>query len=164
MSSSRRAACAAIVAMLLASCGFHLRGEYNVPFASVMVAAPGTSQVADRIKRELTNSPTRLAATAGEAEAQLSVMSERRDRIILSLSGAGRVREYQLKLTVQYQLVDSKGGVAIPTSEIQLQRILTYDDSQIIAKQLEEAQLFRDMEQDAAGQILRRMTAIKKPA
>lgn len=164
MSSSRRAACAAIVAMLLASCGFHLRGEYNVPFASVMVAAPGTSQVADRIKRELTNSPTRLAATAGEAEAQLSVMSERRDRIILSLSGAGRVREYQLKLTVQYQLVDNKGGVAIPTSEIQLQRILTYDDSQIIAKQLEEAQLFRDMEQDAAGQILRRMTAIKKPA
>ncbi|MBP8120308.1 MAG: hypothetical protein KAY04_03620 [Burkholderiales bacterium] len=164
MSSSRRAACAAIVAMLLASCGFHLRGEYNVPFASVMVAAPGTSQVADRIKRELTNSPTRLAATAGEAEAQLSVMSERRDRIILSLSGAGRVREYQLKLTVQYRLVDNKGGVAIPTSEIQLQRILTYDDSQIIAKQLEEAQLFRDMEQDAAGQILRRMTAIKKPA
>ena len=128
MSSSRRAACAAIVAMLLASCGFHLRGEYNVPFASVMVAAPGTSQVADRIKRELTNSPTRLAATAGEAEAQLSVMSERRDRIILSLSGAGRVREYQLKLTVQYRLVDNKGGVAIPTSEIQLQRILTYDD------------------------------------
>jgi len=164
MSSSRRAACAAIAAMLLASCGFHLRGEYNVPFASVMVAAPGTSQVADRIKRELTNSPTRLAATAGEAEAQLSVMSERRDRIILSLSGAGRVREYQLKLTVQYRLVDNKGGVAIPTSEIQLQRILTYDDSQIIAKQLEEAQLFRDMEQDAAGQILRRMTAIKKPA
>ena len=164
MSSSRRAACAAIVAMLLGSCGFHLRGEYNVPFASVMVAAPGTSQVADRIKRELTNSPTRLAATAGEAEAQLSVMSERRDRIILSLSGAGRVREYQLKLTVQYRLVDNKGGVAIPTSEIQLQRILTYDDSQIIAKQLEEAQLFRDMEQDAAGQILRRMTAIKKPA
>ncbi len=91
-------------------------------------------------------------------------MSERRDRIILSLSGAGRVREYQLKLTVQYRLVDNKGGVAIPTSEIQLQRILTYDDSQIIAKQLEEAQLFRDMEQDAAGQILRRMTAIKKPA
>ena len=164
MSSSRRAACAAFAVMLLASCGFHLRGEYNVPFASVMVAAPGTSQVADRIKRELTNSPTRLAATAGEAEAQLSVLSERRDRIILSLSGAGRVREYQLKLTVQYQLVDSKGGVAIPTSEIQLQRILTYDDSQIIAKQLEEAQLFRDMEQDAAGQILRRMTAIKKPA
>lgn len=164
MSSSRRAAFAIIAAMQLASCGFHLRGEYNVPFASVMVAAPGTSQVADRIKRELTNSPTRLAASARDAEAQLSVMSERRDRIILSLSGAGRVREYQLKLTVQYRLVDSKGAVAIPTSDIQLQRILTYDDSQIIAKQLEEAQLYRDMEQDAAGQILRRMTAIKKPA
>jgi len=153
-----------LAAVTLASCGFHLRGEYNVPFASVMVAAPATSQVADKIKRELINSPTRLTTVAKDAEAQLNLTSERRDRIILSLSGAGRVREYQLKLTVQYQLVDNKGAVAIPTSEIQLQRILTYDDSQIIAKQQEEAQLYRDMEQDAAGQILRRMTAIKRPA
>lgn len=164
MWSFKRIAITLTAVTLLASCGFQLRGEYNVPFASVMVAAPATSQVADKIKRELINSPTRLVSAAKDAEAQLNLTSERRDRIILSLSGAGRVREYQLKLTVQYQLVDSKGGVAIPSSEIQLQRILTYDDSQIIAKQQEEAQLYRDMEQDAAGQILRRMTAIKRPA
>lgn len=164
MWSFKRIALTLATATLLASCGFQLRGEYNVPFASVMVAAPATSQVADKIKRELINSPTRLTTVAKDAEAQLNLTSERRDRIILSLSGAGRVREYQLKLTVQYQLVDNKGAVAIPTSEIQLQRILTYDDSQIIAKQQEEAQLYRDMEQDAAGQILRRMTAIKRPA
>jgi LPS-assembly lipoprotein len=53
--------------------------------------------------------------------------------------------------------------VAIPTSEIQLQRIMTYDDSQVIAKQQEEALLYKDMEQDAASQILRRMSAIKRP-
>jgi LPS-assembly lipoprotein len=74
------------------------------------------------------------------------------------------VREYQLKISVRYQLVDSKGAVAIPTSEIQLQRIMTYDDSQVIAKQQEEALLYKDMEQDAASQILRRMSAIKRPA
>ena len=148
---------------LLAACGFQLRGEYNVPFASVYVAAPGTSQIAAKLRRELSNSPTKLMFEAKGAEAQLNIAAEKRDRIILSLSGAGRVREYQLKLTVQYQLVDSKGAVAIPTSEIQLQRILTYDDSQIIAKQQEEALLYQDMESDAMQQILRRMTAIKRP-
>ena len=147
---------------LLAACGFHLRGEYNVPFASVFLSTMGASQIAVTLRRELTNSPTRLMPSAKDAEAQLNISEEKRERIILSLSGAGRVREYQLKLRVRYQLVDNKGAVPIPTSEIQLQRIMTYDDSQVIAKQQEEALLYKDMEQDAANQILRRMTAIKR--
>ena len=147
---------------LLTACGFHLRGEYNVPFASVFLSATGASQVAVTLRRELNNSPTKLMPSAKDAEAQLNITGEKRERIILSLSGAGRVREYQLKLYVRYQLVDSKGAVAIPTSEIQLQRIMTYDDSQVIAKQQEEAMLYKDMEQDAANQILRRIAAIKR--
>lgn len=147
---------------LIGGCGFHLRGEYNVPFASVFVSTTGASPVAIKLRRELTNSPTRLMESAKDAEAQLNLSEERRERLILSLSGAGRVREYQLKLYVRYQLVDSNGSVTIPTSEIQLQRIMTYDDSQVIAKQQEESMLYKDMEQDAASQILRRMTAIKR--
>lgn len=150
------------IAGLLTACGFHLRGEYNVPFASVFLSATGVSQVAVTLRRELNNSPTKLMPSAKDAEAQLNITGEKRERIILSLSGAGRVREYQLKVYVRYQLVDNKGAVAIPTSEIQLQRIMTYDDSQVIAKQQEEAMLYKDMEQDAANQILRRITAIKR--
>ena len=164
MSSSSRLGSFAMMAVfgLLTACGFHLRGEYNVPFASVFLSTAGASQVAVTLRRELTNSPTRLMPSATGAEAQLNISEEKRERFILSLSGAGRVREYQLKLRVRYQLVDNKGAVPIPTSEIQLQRIMTYDDSQVIAKQQEEAMLYKDMEQDAANQILRRMTAIKR--
>ena len=147
----------------LCSCGFQLRGQYTMPFASVFVSTPGTSIVATEIRRELTNSPTKLMPSAKDADAQLNIIEDRRDRQILSLSGAGRVREYELKLRVSYQVVDSKGIVFIPTSEIQLSRILSYDDSRIIAKQQEEALLYQDMERDAVGQILRRMTAIKRP-
>lgn len=162
-SSSRMRALALLaIISLLTGCGFHLRGEYNVPFASVYLSTTGTSQVAVKLRRELANSPTRLMPSASGAEAQLNISEEKRERLILSLSGAGRVREYQLKLHVRYQLLDNKGGVPIPTSEIQLQRILTYDDSQVIAKQQEEAMLYKDMEEDAASQILRRMTAIKR--
>ena len=135
-----------------------------MPFASVFVSTPGTSIVATEIRRELTNSPTKLMPSAKDADAQLNIIEDRRDRQILSLSGAGRVREYELKLRVSYQVVDSKGIVFIPTSEIQLSRILSYDDSRIIAKQQEEALLYQDMERDAVGQILRRMTAIKRPS
>ena len=146
----------------LAACGFQLRGQTTLPFSSVFVSTPGGSVVAAELKRELANIPTKVMPTAIGADAQLNILEDRRDRQILSLSGAGRVREYELKLRVSYQLVDAKGGVFIPTSEIQLARILSYDDSRIIAKQQEEALLYQDMERDAVSQILRRMTAIKR--
>ena len=152
-----------ILTMALSACGFQLRGQYTLPFASVYVSSPGASVVTTALKRELTNSPARLMPTPKDADAQLNIIEDRRDRQILSLSGAGRVREYELKLRVSYQLVDAKGSVFIPTSEIQLSRILSYDDSRIIAKQQEEALLYQDMERDAVGQILRRMAAIKRP-
>ena len=152
-----------LLIMALSGCGFQLRGQYTLPFTSVYVSTPDASIVATELKRELSNSPARLMTAAKDADAQLNIINDRRDRQILSLSGAGRVREYELKLRVSYQLVDAKGGVLIPTSEIQLSRILSYDDSRIIAKQQEEALLYQDMERDAVGQILRRMAAIKRP-
>lgn len=152
-----------LVAATLSACGFQLRGQYTLPFSSVFVSTPGGSVAAIELKRELANIPTIVMPTAKDADAQLNIIEDRRDRQILSLSGAGRVREYDLKLKVVYQLIDAKGGVFIPTSEIQLSRILSYDDSRIIAKQQEEALLYQDMERDAVGQILRRMTAIKRP-
>ncbi len=154
---------ALLLTAALSSCGFQLRGQYALPFSSVFVSTPGTSVVASALKRELANIPTKLMPSPKDADAQLNILEDRRERQILSLSGAGRVREYELKLRVSYQLVDAKGSVFIPTSEIQLSRILSYDDSRIIAKQQEEALLYQDMERDAVGQILRRMTAIKRP-
>ena len=146
----------------LSACGFQLRGQYTLPFSSVFISTPGGSVVALELRRELANIPTKLMPSAKDADAQLNIIEDRRDRQILSLSGAGRVREYDLRLRVVYQLIDGKGGVFIPTSEIQLSRILSYEDSRIIAKQQEEALLYQDMERDAVGQILRRMTAIKR--
>ncbi len=151
-------------ALTLAGCGFALRGAYELPYRNVFVEAPDTSQVAKSLRRELAQGPAKLAKLATEADAQLLIKNERRDRQILSLSGAGRVREYTLRMQVSYQLVDRAGAVIIPTTEIQLSRIFAYDDARVIAKQQEENMLFVDMERDAMGQILRRMTAIRRPS
>lgn len=147
---------------LLTGCGFALRGSYELPYKSVFVTSGSNSVIAGQIRRELIDSNTRLAVAAKDADAALTIIEERRDRQILSLSGAGRVREFELRLNVSYQFVDGKGQVIIPTSEIQLKRTFSYDDTRVIAKQQEEAMLFQDMERDASGQILRRMIAIRR--
>ena len=81
---------------LLPACGFQLRGQYMLPFSSVFVSTPGGSVVAAELRRELANIPTKLMPSAKDADAQLNIIEDRRDRQILSLSGAGRVREYEL--------------------------------------------------------------------
>ncbi len=155
---------AAICVLALSACGFALRGSYELPYRTIFVTSARTSVVAGQIRRELTdNLNTKMVSAAKDAEVTLTILDERRDRNILSLSGSGRVREYDLRMKVQYQFVDNKGMTIIPTSEILLSRTYAYDDTLVIAKQQEETMLYQDMERDATGQILRRMIAIKRP-
>ena len=84
-------------------------------------------------------------------------VAEAREKVILSLDTAGRVREYQLRYRVGFRVHDGKGQSWIPTSEIALTRDISFNDSQIIAKENEEALLYRDMQTDMVQQMVRRL-------
>jgi len=157
----RRLFLAALPAALIAGCGFQLRRLEGIPFASLYVDAPSDSGVVQRIRNALqSNKNTRLTATAGEAEAVLQVGQEERTKIILSLSGAGRVTEYRLGLKLTYSVKGKDGRSLAAAETIELVRDMTYDDAQVLAKSYEEQLLYRDMEDTAAQRILRRMQAI----
>lgn len=79
----------------------------------------------------------------------------------MSVSGGGRVREFELLYRVSFRLTDAKGTELIPTNEIVLHRILPYTDAQVVAKEGEEAMLVREMQNDSAAQIVRRLSAVK---
>jgi LPS-assembly lipoprotein len=151
------ALCAAV---LLAACGFHLRGAVQLPFPSLYVSVANTSQFGHELKRALRASDVRLTETPKEAAATLSIMSELRERQILSLGGQGRVREYQLRYRLAYQVTNTKGVITPPT-EIVLKRDISFNDSDVLAKESEEALLYRDMQMDAVQQLLRRLQATK---
>ena len=71
------------------------------------------------------------------------------------------MREFELRYRVSFRLVDAKGVDLIPANEIALRRILPYTDAQVVAKEGEEAMLVREMQSDAAAQILRRLEMVK---
>ena len=149
-------------ASLLAACGFQLRGEAVIPFRDLYITAAAGSPIAADLTRKLQATNTRLAASAAVADARLAIVDELREKIILSLSGAGRVREFQFKLRVGYELTDIKGAVLIEKSEINLTRTMSYDDAFVLAKQQEEALLYHDMQNDVVQQILRRLSQVKR--
>ncbi len=158
---SSRAALAGVIAAFLAACGFHLRGQAELPFESLHI--PGNNPLVVELKRNVAAaSRTRLVDKPGEAQAVLGFTEELRDKIILSFSSAGRVSEYQLRYRVGFRVTDAKGAqVYLPTNEILLTRDMAFSDAQVLAKEAEEALLFRDMQRDMVQQIMRRLVAAK---
>jgi LPS-assembly lipoprotein len=155
-----RAVFAAATAVLLAACGFHLRGQAQLPFETLYI--PGNTPLVVELKRNVTvASNTRIVDNPKDAQAVLGFTQEQREKTILSFNAQGRVSEYRLNYRVGIRVTDPKGQVYLPTSEIQLTRDMTYSDAQVLAKETEELLLYRDMQSDMVQQILRRLVTAK---
>lgn len=146
----------------LAGCGFHLRGQASLPFQTLYVTAPAGHFIGPETRRIISaNSNTRVVENARDAQARLDILRAVNEKSILSLSGGGRVREFQLRYLVSFRLTSTAGEEMIPTNEIVLSRILPFEDAQVLAKEAEEALLVREMQNDAIQQILRRMATVR---
>lgn len=158
-----RLAALAAVAATLPACGFHLRGQAELPFSTV--AVPNRSPLGVDIARNITyRSGTKVVDSTAEAEAVLNVLGESRERVILSLNTQGQVQEYTLRYRLLYSVSDPKGAPLIPPSEIVLRRDITFNN-QVLAKEQEAELLYRDMRNDAVQQILNRLAAARlRPA
>lgn len=161
MSWSRALAAAALCAAL-AGCGFRLRGQATLPFETLYV--PGSSPLVVELKRNLVaGTRSRLTNSERDAQAVLSFTREVREKVILSYTTAGLVREFQLRYLVGFRLYDQKGRNYIPPNEIQLTRDVSFNEGQVLAKESEEALLYTDMQSDMVQQIIRRLVAARVP-
>jgi LPS-assembly lipoprotein len=160
--STSRVASLALCALLTA-CGFHLRGEAELPFETLYISSNASSLVfANKLKRAVrSGSQTKIVEDVKSAQATLSVLDAHRERVILSLSTSGRIQELSLYYHVSFAVADSSGKQYLSPNQIVLRRDLTYNDTDIIAKEQEEELLYLDMENDAVQQVMRRLQAAR---
>jgi LPS-assembly lipoprotein len=163
MKQSRRKVVLTPFLLLLAGCGFRLRGTADVPFESLYLPATTTGIALDLKRNIQAGTNARVVDDPKQADALLQFTEETRQKEILSLTGTGRVREFQLRYRVGFRVHDGKGGDYVPQSVIQLTRDVTFNDAEILAKESEEQLLFRDMQTDMVQQIMRRLAAAKRP-
>ena len=147
----------------MAGCGFKLRGTAEVPFETLYL--PGaTGGIALDLKRNIqAGTKAKEVDDPAKADAVMQFTEESRTKEVLSLTGTGRVREFQLRYRVGFRVHDGKGNEFVPQNTIQLTRDVTFNDTEILAKEQEEQLLFRDMQSDMVQQILRRLAAAKPP-
>ncbi len=155
---------AVLAALLVTGCGFQLRGSASsaLPYKTFYIALPENSEIGIWLQRYIKSSgTTQIVANARDAEAIFQQLLDNRSKTILSLNAKGAVREYRLEAKFAYRIIDPKGHVLVPPSEITLTRDLTYDASAVLAKEQEEMLLWRDMSNDLANQILRQLSIVK---
>lgn len=147
-----------LCALALAACGFHLRGMTQMSFKTLYIQKSGAPSLMRELQRSLTSSGVTVVTKPDEAEMLLELMQEDTDKRILSLSGGGKVREFELLYRVTLRMRSAASELWSEPQTIELRRDFSYSDSELLAKEGEEARLYSSMRSDATREIMRRLS------
>jgi LPS-assembly lipoprotein len=152
----------AAAAVALGGCGFRLRGAQTLPVETLFLALPVNSPLGAEITRVVRSSTNaRVVADRKEAQAIFELLGESREREVLSVNAQGRAREYQLRLLTTFRVVDPNGIELIAPATLTARRDISFNESELLAKESEEALLYRDMQSDLVRQMVTRLQGMR---
>jgi LPS-assembly lipoprotein len=161
--SRRRLGVGLLAAGLLAGCGFKLRGGQAFGFQRIAIQPQPGGPIAQELRRSFGPAVQVLAPDEPVTSAQLvlTVSDEQREKVVVGVNASGQVREFQLRTRVRLRLITAQGKELIDDAEILQQRDISYNETAALAKEVEIALLYRDMQSDIVQQILRRLAAVQ---
>ena len=86
---------------LAAGCGFQLRGSQEVPFRALYIPGATGGVALDLKRNSQAGTRAKVVDDPKQADAIMEFSEESRQKDILSLTGTGRVREFQLRYRVE---------------------------------------------------------------
>ena len=150
-----------VILATLTSCGFELRGVANIAFESIYIQG-NTLTISKNLVKSLKVNDIKVSNSAENADLQLELMGEESEKRILSLSGDGLVREFELFYRIHYRTRQTDAALWSPVQTIEARRDFSYSDANILAKQAEERQLNENMQTDVLSNLMRRLSRLKK--
>jgi len=148
--------------LLLAACGFQMRGATSVPpeMAHTFIAADDhRSLFYRRLRDSLRNAGVDVVASEGEATATFSIMSDIPGQRVLSVSARNVPREFEVFRTVFYSVQAGEATLLDARSQT-LTRDYTWDETQVLGKEKEEALLREAIVDDLVRIVLLQLSAI----
>lgn len=153
----------------LAGCGFRLRGQgVQMPFDSVWLNAPQGGELIRSLVAQLqasgvTVTRQRPAEGGAQPETVLDVLQDQRERVVVGTTAAGQVRELQLRHRVRFRLRTLRGRDVLGETELLQERELSFNETQVLGKEEEEALLYADMRAGLVRQWMARLAAARLP-
>lgn len=148
-----------VSSLLLASCGFHLRG--NLPlshFPAMYIQSDRHSELALLVSAKLQHNKVQLLNSMQATVPMLQLLSDSLERRTLSLFPNGQVAEYELIYKVRYALT-------MPDADAQFYQFELYrdyqdDPNQALAKAKELDLMLGELREQAANRIVRQLSRL----
>jgi LPS-assembly lipoprotein len=152
----------------LPGCGFALRSAPKFAFESLRLRGSEGTPVAQELRQTLLISGVRVfasdlpASPEGETgQVVLTVLTDQRERSVVGQTASGQVRELQLRTRFRFRLANAAGKLLLEDVELLLERDISFTETAVLAKEAEEATLYRDMQSDIVQQVMRRLAAVQ---
>ena len=144
---------------LVSACGFHLQNRADLPAemqrTRLEIVQP-YSEFARRLETHLEQSGVKVvSALEGAAVLEVPVNEARKE--IQSIGDNARVREFLVRHTVQFRLLDSEGNELIPLQTFEQSRVYSFNEQNILAAEREDEFLRNDLSDSLARMVVRRL-------
>ena len=160
-----------VVLSVAVGCGFKLRGAISVdlPFKTVYVAGVAdTSPFSQVLKSQLRANGIGVVPEEYKDRAQviLRVLGDQQMKTVVAVNPNGLAREYRLTYRLGFRVESGSGMELYPATTIELMREISFNPQtpqEVLSKEQEDAMLIRDMQNDAAIQVMQRLATIRVP-
>ena len=152
---------AILLLIVITSCGFHLRGMTEISYKTISLEGKELS-LTKNLKKILNTNKVAIVSSTENPELRVEFLSEESEKRILSLSGQGLVREFEIFYRVRYRIKASDSEIWSQENIIETRKDFTYSDSNLLGKEEEERQLNEAMRIEAITSIFNQIQVIKK--
>jgi len=152
---------AILLLLVITSCGFHMRGMIEMSFKTISLEGKELS-FSKNLKKILNTNKVAIVSPTENPELRVELLSEESEKRILTLSGQGLVREFEIFYRVRYRIKTSDSEIWSQENIIETRRDFTYSDANLIGKEEEERQLSEAMRNEAITNLFNQIQLIKK--
>jgi LPS-assembly lipoprotein len=150
--------------LVIAGCGFHLRGTATIPASLYTLYVQGVNMqqgLGHELKRALTRNGVTVRNDYQQGTAVLTILDNRFQRRVLSVGSDAKVSEYELHGIVTFKVSDGDGKVLADSQTVEARRDYQFDQNQVLGKDEEERLLKEQLNQQLVQSILRRLSVLK---
>lgn len=151
-----------LFSFIIAGCGFHLRGNVNLPTALKQLFIHSSNPygpVTLQLKQILGHSGATLEEQPGPGIITLDLSNERYNQTTFSQSASSKTNQYTLYFALDYELQNNKGETLYGPKTIQTQGNYTVNEDAILTTSTQEDALRTELQKQAVYQLIEQLNS-----
>ena len=150
------------LAITLSACGFQLRGSSALPEEMSVTYIKSNrpyGSLMDDFADALRAHHVKVTDNRNEATAVLKIITDTRDKVVLSVDDRGNVLEYQLRQRIQFSVKTSDQLPLVEPQSVTMTRDYLYSSTDVLSKDREEEVVRRTLQRELVNLAMLRITA-----